>query len=101
MKFCGRWLLLTLCLLLNACAGLPERGAPEPSHAATATDGTPLGQIAAASQPAGDSDPSGFRLLPMGESAFSARLALCARAVRSIDAQYYHLHDDEAGKVFL
>ncbi len=101
MKFSRRRLFVTLCLLLHACAGLPERGVPEPSHAASDTDGTPLARIAAASRPAGDNDPSGFRLLPMGESAFSARLALCARALRSIDAQYYHLHDDEAGKVFL
>jgi putative cardiolipin synthase len=94
-------LLVVLCLLLSACAGLPERGAPAPSHAAIDTDGTPLARIAAASRPAGDNDPSGFRLLPTGESAFSARLALCARALRTIDAQYYHIHDDEAGKAFL
>jgi putative cardiolipin synthase len=101
MKSSGRWLPVTLCLLLSACAGLPERGVPEPSQAVIDTDDTPLAKIAAASRRAGDDDPSGFRLLPMGESAFSARLALCARAVRAIDAQYYHVHDDEAGKAFL
>ena len=62
---------------------------------------TPLGRIAAASladAPGGD---TGFRLLPSGEMAFDARLALAEAATRSIDAQYYHIHADTAGAAFL
>ena len=44
---------------------------------------------------------SGFRLLPTGEYAFDARAALAEAAQRSIDAQYYHVHDDSAGVAFL
>ncbi|WP_436310406.1 phospholipase D family protein [Variovorax sp. LjRoot130] len=33
--------------------------------------------------------------------AFDARLALAEAATRSIDAQYYHIHDDTAGAAFL
>jgi putative cardiolipin synthase len=94
-------LLAMACALLAACAGLPPRAAVEGSHAVTDVDDTPLARIAQASRPATESLPSGFRLLPMGESAFSARIALAARAQRSIDAQYYRIHDDEAGKAFL
>jgi putative cardiolipin synthase len=94
-------LVATICALLTGCAGLPPRGMVEASHAATFVDDTPLARIALDSRPAAETLPSGFRLLPMGESAFSARIALVARAQRSIDAQYYHIHDDEAGKAFL
>ena len=40
---------------------------------------------------------SGFMLLPSGEMAFDARLALAEAATRSIDVQYYHIHADTAG----
>jgi cardiolipin synthase C len=101
MSRSARLLLASVWLLLGACASLPPRGDMQSSQAATDTDGTPLARIAAASRPAGESDPSGFRLLPMGESAFSARVALAERATRTIDAQYYHIHADGAGKLFL
>ena len=89
-------------LLLAACTTLPPRIAPPASSALAETGDTPLGHIAAASLPAdapgGD---SGFRLLPSGEMAFDARLALAEAATRSIDAQYYHVHADTAGAAFL
>jgi putative cardiolipin synthase len=44
---------------------------------------------------------SGFRLLPTAEHAFEARLALAHAAQRSIDEQYYHVHDDTIGVAFL
>jgi cardiolipin synthase C len=60
-----------------------------------------LARVAAASTPIQPQGPSGFRLLPTGEYAFDARLALAEAAERSIDAQYYHVHDDSAGVAFL
>ena len=96
-----RLLALMACAGLAACASLPPRGASEPDAALPGSGDTPLARIAQASRPAWETDPSAFRLLPMGESAFAARVALAERAVRSIDAQYYHVHGDEAGKVFL
>ena len=88
-------------LLLAGCTTLPPRIAPPTSSAIADTGGTPLGRIAAASladAPGGD---TGFRLLPSGEMAFDARLALAEAATRSIDAQYYDIHADTAGAAFL
>src|SRR4029453_15210402 len=44
---------------------------------------------------------SGFYLLNNGIEALAARLLLSSRAERSIDAQYYLLHADLAGYVFV
>lgn len=96
-----RWLIGALVLLLAACAGLPPRGQPEASTAVTDTQETALAAIARASRPAGETAPSGFRLLPTGEFAFGARIGLALRAERSLDVQTYHLHRDEAGRAFL
>jgi putative cardiolipin synthase len=97
-------LLLFLALLtslLGACAGLPPRPAPVPSQALRDTAQTGLARIAAASRPAGETAPSGFRLLPTGEFAFNARLALARRAERSLDVQCYHIQRDHAGRALL
>jgi putative cardiolipin synthase len=40
-------------------------------------------------------------LLPSGESAFAARMALAERAAQSIDAQYYLWYGDAAGRLLL
>ena len=88
-------------LLIAGCTTLPPRIAQPASSAIADTGVTPLGRIAAASladAPGGD---TGFRLLPSGEMAFDARLALAEAATRSIDAQYYHIHADTAGAAFL
>ncbi|MBL0086756.1 MAG: phospholipase D family protein [Ideonella sp.] len=92
---------LTLSALLGACAGLPQRAAVTPTVAISDGASTSLGRIAARSRPDGETDPSGFRLLPTGESAFAARMALVARAERAIDAQYYDLRADSAGQAFV
>ncbi len=43
---------------------------------------------------------SGVRMLSDGEEALAARLLLAAKAERTIDAQYYLLHDDPTGHIF-
>lgn len=43
---------------------------------------------------------SGVRLIGNGEEALAARLALAATAERTIDAQYYLLHNDLTGQIF-
>lgn len=43
---------------------------------------------------------SGVRLISNGEEALAARLLIASRAERSIDAQYYLLHDDPTGHIF-
>jgi putative cardiolipin synthase len=93
--------LALLTSLLGACAGLPPRPVPEPSQALRDTAQTGLARIAAASRPADETAPSGFRLLPTGEFAFNARLALARRAERSLDVQCYHIQRDHAGRALL
>ena len=88
-------------LMLTACAGLPPRGEPLPSHALADTDATALARLARESRPQDEVRPSGFRLLPTGEFAFNARVALVRRAERSVDMQTYHLQRDHAGRTIL
>src|SRR5438105_9018870 len=75
-------------LALVGCASLP---APMPRTASSALqrdDATPLGHLAA-EVAAPDASLSGLRLLPDGDHALNARLALIRRAQRSLDLQYY------------
>jgi cardiolipin synthase C len=93
----------SLALMLAGCGTLPPRE-PLPVTMALAPADTAtsrLARVADASTPATAQGQSGFRLLPTGEYAFDARAALAEAAERSIDAQYYHVHDDGAGVAFL
>ena len=67
----------------------------------TDTFNTGLGKLAAASMESAGPGASGFRLLPTGDFALDARLALARRAERSLDVQYYHLASDSVGLQFL
>jgi len=86
-------------LLATGCAVLPDGLAGPPSKAIPASSETTLGRIARAASP--DPDLSGFRLLPGGDFALDTRLELARRAERSLDAQYYHIENDETGRYFL
>jgi len=98
LGFClSSLVLLAGCGTLPAREPLPTTQALAPAEVATTT----LARIAAASTPAEAQGLSGFRLLPTGEYAFEARAALAGAAQRSIDAQYFHVHDDAAGVAFL
>ena len=88
-------------LALAACATLPPPPTPVPSVALTETRGTALGRIETASLAGAAPGESGFRLLPSGEFAFEARLALARLAERSLDVQYYQIQSDEVGLDFL
>ena len=94
----GRLCAYTLCLLVVACASLPEEVQRSESRAFEDTTGTQLGQNL---QPllAAHPDRSGFHTLLEGEAAFVARLRGIEAAQRSIDAQYYIWHDDMTGRV--
>ncbi len=88
-------------LTLAGCAALPSQFERPESRAIGNGAATSLGQIAAASTPAGASDLSGFRLLPEGEQAIEARLALIRSAEKSVDVQYYLIANDRTGRQFL
>jgi putative cardiolipin synthase len=92
---------LLLALLLAACASLPEAPVQVTAQAAPRVDDTALARIAADSTPPPKRQLSGLRLLPGGDHAFDARLALAGHAERTLDAQYYVLANDAAGRQFL
>ena len=71
------------------------------SKAITDTRGTLLGRLATASLDGSGPGESGFRLLPDGDYAFDARIALARRAERSLDVQYYQIQRDSVGLQFL
>jgi putative cardiolipin synthase len=73
--------------MLAGCASLPPLPERAPSTAFTDTRTTALGRIAEASLAAAEPGESGFRLLPAGDFALDARLALAAHAERSLDVQ--------------
>ena len=87
-------------LALAGCAALPSRFERHDSQAIGGAT-TSLGRIAVASAPAEAHDLSGFRLLPEGEQALEARLALIQRAEKSVDVQYYLIANDRTGRQFL
>lgn len=99
----GIWVLSLLTALLAACGSLPPRGELAPSQAYPAAEvaTTALARAAANSLPEAGAAASGFRLLPVGEFAFDARVALARRAERSLDLQSYHVHRDEAGRALM
>ncbi|MFK7882338.1 MAG: phospholipase D family protein [Roseobacter sp.] len=96
-----RWILLVAIfgVLTGACAPIPRDYDRTPSQALTGNDTTYLAR--GLSEWGDPSDGrSGFYLLPDGPEALAARLGLMQRAERSIDAQYYLVHDDVAGHSF-
>jgi hypothetical protein len=89
-------------LSLSGCAAmLAPKGTAEASvsSAISLDAGSALGKIALASTPSPAQ--SGFRLMPLGNYSLDTRLALAQRAQRSLDVQYYHVQNDETGRLFL
>ncbi len=97
-------LLCALLLALAGCSSLPAAVLRQPStaHPAAAAP-SPLQHLAEAETAAAAGRPgeSALRLLPNGDHALDARLALVQRAEQTIDAQYYVLADDDSGVQFL
>jgi len=94
---------VAVALAAAGCASLPQGVSRVPSKALAASPQTDLGGIAAASTPptAAASGQSGFRLLSWSSQALDARIELARRAQRTIDLQYYVIHDDETGRYLL
>ena len=103
MTFRCPLLIVALALALVGCAGLPSQVQRPVSSAAApeAVAATTLARIAAESAPALAEGQSGARLLPDGDQAFDARIALARSAEKTIDAQYYLIASDTTGLQFL
>jgi putative cardiolipin synthase len=87
--------------MLSGCASLPDNVHRPVSQTITNVADTRLAAVAAVSTPGDDPELSGMRLLPAGDQAFEARIALARAAEKSIDAQYYQIADDTSGRQFL
>ena len=86
-------------LLATGCASLP-RDLPRTPSAAVPPRPTPS-SAGSPSPPAKDPALSGFRLMSWSEQSFATRLALAARAQRTLDLQYYVFDDDGTGRVLM
>ncbi len=84
----------------SGCASLPENVDRSQTHAFTDTQATTLGQ-AFANDMAVRPGQSGFFPLNNGLDAFVARAVLAQVAQRSIDTQYYMIHNDVVGSLFV
>jgi phosphatidylserine/phosphatidylglycerophosphate/cardiolipin synthase-like enzyme len=86
-------------LVLAGCAGLPRHVHKIPSTAFQHPETTTLGRIVAADE-AGN-NLSGIRLLSSGDEAFASLITLADHAERTLDIQYYIIHEDESTSTLL
>ncbi len=85
--------------VLAGCAGLPRHVHKIPSEAFQHPETTTLGRIVAADEIG--KNLSGFRLLSSGEAALASLITLADHAERTLDIQYYIIHEDESTREFL
>ena len=90
---------VALALFLAGCATAPLDFPKTHSEALAGTGDTVLGK-GVAGWTAGRPEQSGFYPLSKGLDALGARLALIDRAERTIDAQYFLMKPDSAGRLF-
>lgn len=100
MMFPLRLILVAIALLSAGCASVDFDFPKSGSHAFTDTQTTALAaDFAAVLESRGNE--AGFLPLEDGVDALAMRLLLAERAERSIDAQYFLIHDDVVGRVFI
>lgn len=94
------YIFMATLLLMGGCASLPENVEKQASYAYVDTQNTRLykNSLDAMKQ---HPKQSGYLLLPNGLDAFVARVAFARRAERSIDTQYYMIHNDVVGSLFI
>src|SRR4029077_11467769 len=86
-------------LLISGCASLPRHVEKPHSEALKDPETTSLGRIAAAED--GGKNLSGIRLLTSGEEALGDLIALADHAERTLDIQYYIIHQDDSARILL
>jgi phosphatidylserine/phosphatidylglycerophosphate/cardiolipin synthase-like enzyme len=85
--------------VLSGCVALPRHVQKKPSVALAAPQTTTIGRIVAKEQ--GPKGLSGIRLLSSGEEALASLIALADHAERTLDIQYYIIHQDESSRTLL
>jgi putative cardiolipin synthase len=92
-------MLAVLALLLSGCATLPRHVNKPQSFSLPAPAATALGRMVAAEE--GGKNLSGIRLLTSGEEALGDLIALADHAERTLDIQYYIIHQDDSARILL
>src|ERR1700720_453060 len=88
-----------LALLMAGCVGLPRHVEETRSTALPNPETTSLGRVVAAEE--GGKNLSGIRLLSAGEEALADLIALADHAERTLDVQYYIIHQDDSARILL
>src|SRR5579862_4616230 len=88
-----------LALLLAGCVGLPRHVEKTRSTALPDPSTTSLGRLVAAEEEGRNL--SGVRLLTSGEEALADLIALADHAERTLDIQYYIIHQDDSARILL
>src|SRR6266403_2752322 len=87
-------------VVLAACVGLPRHVQKNHSEALHQTDTTALGRVVAHTH-GGGRNLSGIRLLTSGDEALASLIAVADRAQRTLDVQYYIIHEDDSSRLLL
>jgi putative cardiolipin synthase len=93
------WLFAAVILVVSGCAGLPRHVEKSRSVAFQKPDTTKLGRIVVGDEVG--KNLSGIRLLSSGDEAFASLIALADHAERTLDIQYYIIHEDESTRTLL
>src|SRR6202789_3211698 len=94
------WLIGAI-LILAGCAGLPQHVKKYPSEALQSPQNTELARVVAASEDGSSKNLSGVRLLASGDEALDSLIALADHAQKTLDVQYYIIHQDESARILL
>jgi putative cardiolipin synthase len=102
----GTWAVTAvLVLLMSGCVGLPRHVEKIRSEALPDPQITSLGRIVAAEESGnsaeGSKNTSGIRLLTSGEEALGDLISLADHAERTLDIQYYIIHQDDSANLLL
>jgi len=92
-------LLVAAFLVISGCAGLPRHVEKTRSVAFQEPGTTTLGRIVVSDEVG--KNLSGIRLLSSGDEAFASLIALADHAERTLDIQYYIIHEDESTRTLL
>ncbi|MDW4551744.1 phospholipase D family protein [Defluviimonas sp. D31] len=99
LGICRTALFAVMALFLASCATGPGDYTKTVTRSLENTEGTFLARAVARAGDPRDGR-TGVKLVADGPEALELRLAIAEKAERTIDAQYYLLHNDEAGHLF-
>jgi len=88
-----------LAVWLSGCVALPLHVQKTRTQALPNPELTTLGRLAAREQP--NKNLSGVRLLASGDEALAGLIALADHAERTLDIQYYIIHEDDSTRLLL